>query len=109
MVAGRSWLTIRKKPGRRARASIAGAVRRWLRRSGDLLEHLAEALLDGLGGLDGHSLRDRGQLLGLSRQGLELLARVRGGKLDHLRERLHRDQLACEVECGVGIRARRLA
>src|SRR5262249_16912273 len=75
---------------------------------GDFLEDLTQAFLDGFGRIRSHFLRDRGEFLGLSRQRLELLAGMRGGKFDDFRERLHRHQLAREVERGVGVRARGL-
>src|SRR5271166_3228398 len=77
--------------------SLAGHFGRGSHGSGSF-EHLAQAFLHRLSGVDGDFLRDCSQLFGLSRDGFILLARLCRRKFHHFRQRLDRHQLRCEVE-----------
>ncbi len=97
-----------QKPGRRARAWVAGQQANPQRTQATFLNALPKLSFTGSAvsvatfcAIAASSLRLRGQRL-------ELLARMRGGQLDHLGERLHRHQLGGEIERRVGVLARRL-
>src|SRR6516225_12246610 len=81
---------------------------RWLGRSSDLTERPVHAALDRLDSLGRDLLRQLAEFLALFGKSLELLARMGARELDHFRQGLRRDQLAGEIERGVGMHARRL-
>jgi len=72
-----------KKPGSETRARRRRGDAS-IRRLGDFGEHLADAVLDRLGGLGRHFLRERRQILGLGSDRLELLAGMCRRELDHV-------------------------
>src|SRR5947209_15850358 len=77
-------------------------------RSGDLLEGAGDAFLDRLDGLGRDLLGQRGELLALRAESVELLAYMRGRKFDGLRQRLHGHELGRKIERGVAVGARHL-
>jgi hypothetical protein len=66
--------------------------------SGGRLEQLGRVGLDGFDGFGGNPLGQFGELLGVGREGLELLAGVRGPQLHRFRGRFHAEQGLREVE-----------
>src|SRR5258705_356504 len=98
----------KKKPGQPARANAFPTLTRRYKSGSNLAERLGHAGLDRLNGVGGDLLRDRGQFLAVLGNGLELLARMRGRQLKGFRERLDGDELAEEVEGGIGVQAGRV-